>query len=75
MRDYLQSNPLAAKEYGELKKRLALRFADDIDGYIDGKTPFILGILAASDFSSGEIEGIRGINRKPAERADRGKLV
>jgi GrpB-like predicted nucleotidyltransferase (UPF0157 family) len=74
VRDYLRSNPLTAKGYGELKKRLAARFADDIDGYVDGKTEFILGILAASDFSSREIEAIRGINSKPEDRGDCGKL-
>jgi len=34
-----------AREYGELKKRLATRYADDIDGYTDGKTDAILRML------------------------------
>jgi GrpB-like predicted nucleotidyltransferase (UPF0157 family) len=67
LRDYLRSNPSAARAYGTLKKQLAARFADDIDGYIDGKTEFILAILAQADFSPDQITRIRAINSKPKE--------
>lgn len=41
IRNYLRTHPEAAREYGELKKRLAERFPDDIDGYVDGKTTML----------------------------------
>lgn len=40
-RDYLIAHPAVALQYSELKGRLAKRFADDIDAYIDGKESFI----------------------------------
>ncbi len=40
-RDYLRSHPQAAAVYGELKSRLATRYPEDIDGYCDGKAPFV----------------------------------
>jgi GrpB-like predicted nucleotidyltransferase (UPF0157 family) len=67
VRDYLRSNPAAAQAYGQLKKQLAARFPDDIDGYIDGKKEFILAILAKTGFSPESIAAIRGINSKPEE--------
>jgi GrpB-like predicted nucleotidyltransferase (UPF0157 family) len=66
VRDHLRSNPLAAQAYGNLKKQLAARLAD-IDGYVDGKTEFILEILSRADFSSDQIAEIRAINSKPEE--------
>jgi hypothetical protein len=44
------------------------RFADDIDSYVEGKTDFILSILAEAGFPAGELDEIRAINRK-SERA------
>ena len=64
VRDCLRSDPAAAAEYGALKKRLAVRFADNIDAYIDGKTEFILAILARSGFSADQMAAIRLINSK-----------
>ena len=40
-RDYLIAHPEDAKEYGELKSRLARDHPDDIEAYMDGKDPFI----------------------------------
>jgi GrpB-like predicted nucleotidyltransferase (UPF0157 family) len=65
VRDYLRNNPSAAEAYGALKKQLATRFADDIDGYVDGKTAFILEILTKASFSPDQINAIRTINSKP----------
>ncbi len=39
-RDYLKSHPEVARAYGELKRRLAARFPNDIDGYMEGKDSF-----------------------------------
>lgn len=65
LRDHLRRDAMAARAYGDLKKQLSARFADDIDGYVDGKTDFILAILAGADFSSEQIGRIRAINSKP----------
>ena len=65
VRDYFRGNPVAAHAYGNLKKQLAARFADDINRYVDGKTECILAILAGADFSPEQIDQIRAINSKP----------
>lgn len=65
LRDHLRGDPSAALAYGSLKMELAARFADDIDGYIEGKTAFIVDILSRSSFSPEELAAIRAINSKP----------
>ena len=40
--DFLRSNPEAAKKYGTVKEEAAQLFPDDIDKYIEYKTPCIL---------------------------------
>jgi GrpB-like predicted nucleotidyltransferase (UPF0157 family) len=40
-RDYLIAHPVVAQEYSELKKRLSIRFSEDIEAYMDGKDAFI----------------------------------
>jgi GrpB-like predicted nucleotidyltransferase (UPF0157 family) len=64
VRDYLRTHPEAATEYGELKKRLAKEFPDDIDSYIDGKTDMLLSILRGTGFPSEHIREIERANRK-----------
>ena len=64
VRDYLRAHPEAVVEYGKLKEALAKRFPDDIDGYIEGKTEFVLGILRKLGFSDEELAGIRSINTR-----------
>jgi GrpB-like predicted nucleotidyltransferase (UPF0157 family) len=64
VRDYLRKHSDIAAEYGALKKRLARRFHHDIDGYLEGKTNFILGILRTAGFRREELEIIDGINRR-----------
>ncbi len=73
-RDYLRSHPEAAREYGELKASLAIRFPEDIDSYIVGKSAFVLGILGEIGLSEDELTEIRRINLmdnlvRPAEVA------
>lgn len=62
-RDYLRSNPEAARAYGELKAALARRYPADIDSYIVGKTDFVLRILGKIGLSSDELAEIRRINQ------------
>lgn len=45
-RDFLIAHPKSAKEYEELKKRLAAEFPRDIASYSDGKEAFIDSVLA-----------------------------
>lgn len=63
LRDYLRSHPDAVQEYGTLKESLANRFRDDIDGYIAGKTDFILDILRQIGLTADELAAIRAINQ------------
>jgi GrpB-like predicted nucleotidyltransferase (UPF0157 family) len=60
----LRAHPDASKEYADLKKRLARQFPNDIDGYVDGKTDFILGLLRNVGLASELIEAIERANRK-----------
>ena len=41
VRDYLRTHPDVAAEYGKLKKGLASKFPEDIEGYCDGKESFV----------------------------------
>jgi GrpB-like predicted nucleotidyltransferase (UPF0157 family) len=45
MRDYLLKNPEKAREYGELKDRIALEFAGDSLAYTKAKTEFIQEVI------------------------------
>lgn len=66
IRDHLRANPAAAQAYGALKKRLAKEFADDIDGYVEAKTAFLVTILRAQGFASDALAEIERINQRPA---------
>jgi GrpB-like predicted nucleotidyltransferase (UPF0157 family) len=65
LREYLRANAEAAAEYGAVKRQLAERFAEDIDGYTTGKTATILGVLRKAGLSQTEIETIERSNRRP----------
>lgn len=41
VRNYLRAHPAEAAEYGALKRKLAARFPEDIEGYCDGKDAFV----------------------------------
>ena len=56
-RDYLIQHPELAKEYAELKLRLADRFSTDREAYLDGKAPFIERVMK---MARGEVDGLRG---------------
>lgn len=66
IRDHLRANPDAVVEYGALKKRLADEYPDDIDGYIEGKTAFLVGILRKAGFDDTTLDEITDVNRRPA---------
>ena len=63
VRDYLRAHPDAAREYGELKKRLAADFAGDIAEYTRRKTDFILAILRKQDVDPEVVAQAERVNR------------
>ena len=48
-RDYLRSHPEAAAKYSRVKEEAAELFPDDIDGYIEYKSPCIAEIYRVLD--------------------------
>lgn len=64
-RDALRASPAEAQAYGALKKRLAEKFADDIDGYIEAKTEFILRVLQQQGFEADALKDIDERNQRP----------
>ncbi len=44
-RNFLRQSPQAVKEYGQLKNELSIKYPNEIDSYIEGKTKFITDIL------------------------------
>lgn len=64
IRDYLRANASAADEYGQLKKRLAREFPNDIDGYMEGKTELLIEILRRVDFPADELAAIEQMNAR-----------
>jgi len=67
LRDYLRESPKETEEYSQLKKELAGRHPHDIDSYIEGKSEFIVSILAKAGFTEKEQEQIRRANMKVAQ--------
>ena len=63
VRDYLRAHRDAARRYGELKKRLAEQFPDDIDGYVFGKTDFILDVLRRAGLTEEQLASVERVNR------------
>ena len=43
-RDYMIAHPREAQAYSRLKRELARKFPEDIEGYMDGKDPFIKNV-------------------------------
>ena len=43
-RDYMMAHPVEAKQYSDLKRKLAKQFPEDIESYMDGKDEFIKDI-------------------------------
>jgi GrpB-like predicted nucleotidyltransferase (UPF0157 family) len=64
LRDHLRAHPSDVEAYSALKKLLAEQCGGDIDSYVEGKTDFILAILAYRGFSTERLESIRGANRR-----------
>lgn len=65
IRNYLREHPDVAAEYAILKKKLAAQYVNDIDGYVEGKSVFLCGILRKAGFSQAELDAIFTMNKKP----------
>lgn len=52
-RDSLRTNPALAKEYEELKLRLATAHPNDLGSYTTGKREFVARVLALSELAPG----------------------
>jgi GrpB-like predicted nucleotidyltransferase (UPF0157 family) len=63
VRDYLRTHPSEAVAYSNLKKRLAERFANERERYVEGKSDFILSILKQCGFSAEELGSIKRTSR------------
>jgi GrpB-like predicted nucleotidyltransferase (UPF0157 family) len=63
-RDHLRAHPPDVVRYSSLKKQLAQRYARDINRYVEGKTDFILSILAQHGFSADRLDSIRRANQR-----------
>ncbi len=59
-------NAADREAYGRLKRQLAQQFPYDMDAYVEGKSEFILGILARSGFERDRVETIRQANARSA---------
>jgi GrpB-like predicted nucleotidyltransferase (UPF0157 family) len=68
VRDHLRATPTDARAYGELKRQLAARYVDDADGYVEGKTSFLLAILRRNGVSEERLRDIERANRRPRPR-------
>jgi GrpB-like predicted nucleotidyltransferase (UPF0157 family) len=68
IRDYLRAHSSVARDYGDLKKRLAFEFADDRAGYVEAKTQFLVGILRQVGFAEDDLADIVRSNRRPEAR-------
>lgn len=62
-RDHLRAHPSDAVAYSSLKKQLAERYPHDMDSYVEGKTDFILSILAQYGLSADCLNSIRRVNQ------------
>lgn len=64
LRDHLMNNPDDRDKYSEIKRKLATKFSNDVDSYIDGKTDFILSILKQYELSTSDLSAIKAANIK-----------
>ena len=63
LREHLRINANDRKLYSDLKKELAYKFQNDIDGYIDGKTDFILSVLKKNGMNSDALQSVERVNK------------
>ncbi len=64
LRDFLRTHPAKAHEYGNLKKDLAAQYPDDVDAYVEMKSPIIASFLKEAGFGLAELKKIEEANKK-----------
>jgi GrpB-like predicted nucleotidyltransferase (UPF0157 family) len=64
LRDHLRGRADLARAYGDLKKRLAHAFPNDIDAYVAAKTDFVVAVLREAGLSEDHLAGIAHANRR-----------
>jgi len=64
VRDSLRADPARRERYAALKRELAAR-ARTIDEYIDGKTDYLVRLLADAGLAGDDLRGVEAINRLP----------
>ena len=64
VRVYRGRHPETVKQYGDLKKQLAIQFPNDIDRYMKGKSNIIPDILKTQGFYQKQQGLIETVNRK-----------
>ena len=67
LRDFLREHPEAVEEYSTVKKRLAEKYPDNIDAYIDEKTATIVSILEKAGMERGKLDEIEGQNKQDGD--------
>jgi GrpB-like predicted nucleotidyltransferase (UPF0157 family) len=67
LRDHLRGHEEDAIAYAALKRRLAMEFTHDVERYAEGKTDFILSILARYGFPPDRLDSIRCANQPATE--------
>lgn len=69
LRQHLRQNKEAIKTYSSLKRELALKYPNDIDLYIEGKTALITSFLEKEGMTKDALDRITLINRhEPNEK-------
>jgi len=60
---------IGSKAYGDLKRRLVVECAGDIDAYVEGKTGFIVAVLRQVGLAEASLSDIEVMNRKQRNSA------
>jgi GrpB-like predicted nucleotidyltransferase (UPF0157 family) len=63
VRDFLRTHPSEAQAYSSLKRELAERHFNERNRYGEGKTDFLLSILAQCGFSAEQLDTIKRANQ------------
>lgn len=66
LQKWLRNHPDDVKAYSDLKKRLAQKYGDDIDSYVEDKTAFIVSCLKKSGMTTAALDAISLQNKKKA---------
>ena len=65
IRDYLRRHAEVAEAYSALKRRLAVVYEHDMDGYVEAKSEFLISILRDAGVSDESLLEIERMNRRP----------